>query len=351
MGLTYKRSVLSRIEGIYCVEIFWTVSGPQVVAASELHGGICKSIDFQTKKEETVWTGPGGCMNVAQWNARGDIIGVQNFYKGAQALDAQIAAATRINRRWETRVLAKLPYLHHCGIIHVGEDTYVVASTLCTRRDFPGDWNHPGRIQVIKITEPGTDTEVQVIKEGVSKNHGFWQGRLDGKEVILISGDTLYQVQPPSSGEERWKVDALIRREISDIAVVDIDGDGEDEILAYEGLHGNLATINKRIHGVWEIVYSCPMEFAHGIWGGHLLGKPVFVTGSMQGEGELAILMYDSGGDGFAVRRTVLEKGIGPSNIRGFSHGGKDYILAAAREAGELVMFELSEEGDGYGTD
>ena len=32
-----------------------------------------------------------------------------------------------------------------------------------------------------------------------------------------------------------WRTEILIEREISDIAVADIDGDGEDEILAFEG--------------------------------------------------------------------------------------------------------------------
>lgn len=349
MRITWKRSVLTEIEGIYCVEVLHTVSGIQIAAASELHGGICKIIDFKTKEEEIVWTGPGGCMNVVQWNANGDIIGVQNFYKGAQALDAQVVAAFRREQKWETRVLAKLPYLHHCGIVHVGEEDYVLASTLCSRRDYPGDWAYPGKIQVLTLAAQGEECEIKVIKEGVVKNHGFWQGNLDGKAVTLISGDALYRVEAPSGEGEEWKTEALIKREISDIAVADIDGDGEDEILAFEGLHGNLATINKRLHGAWEVIYSCPMEFAHGIWGGRLLGKPVFVIGSMQGRGELAILLRDPDDDGFAVRKVVLETGIGPSNIRGLSYEGRDYILVASREAGELVVFELNEEDNAYG--
>ena len=71
------------------------------------------------------------------------------------------------------------------------------------------------------------------------------------------------------------------------------------------------------------------------------MGKPVFVIGSMKGEGQRSVLSFTRDQGNGAFLRTVLETGIGPSNIRGLSHEGKDYILAAAREAGELVLFEL----------
>lgn len=344
MPITWKRTVLSRIDGIYCVEVFHKGPDIKIAAASELHGGICKMIDFKTREEELVWSGPGGCMNVAQWSDEGDLIGVQNFYKGAQALDAQVVWAAKGGNGWETRVLAKLPYLHHCGVVRQKKGSCIIASTLCTKREFPGDWSHPGAIQVFAKPEQEEAAKIRIIREGVVKNHGFWQGTFDNEEVILISGHELYRVKGPEEEHEQWKVDTIIGRELSDIAVQDIDGDGEDEILAFEGLHGNLATINKRINGKWEVIYSCPMKFAHGIWGGKLLGKPSFVIGSMQGEGELSLLLGKREGRGFTIKRTVIETGIGPSNVRGFSFDGRSYVLAAAREAGELVLFELEEK-------
>lgn len=357
MRMKWKRSVLSKIEGIYCVEVLHTNTGIKIAAASELRHGICKIIDFKSREEEIVWNGPGGCMNVAQWKEDGSLIGVQNFYKGAQALDAQVAVAYREGRGWVTKVLAKLPYLHHCGVVYVEGRAYVIACTLCTKREFQGDWSHPGRIQVLEVPDPaehpepvqgpepadsfGAHGDIRIIRDGITKNHGFWQGMLDNRQVTLVSGNALYCVTAPKTKGDDWRTEILIEREISDIAVADIDGDGEDEILAFEGLHGNQATINKRVNGQWKVIYSCPMEFAHGIWGGTLLGKPVFVIGSMKGEGERSVLSFTRDQGNGAFLRTVLETGIGPSNIRGLSHEGKDYILAAAREAGELVLFEL----------
>lgn len=347
MPVTWERTVLSRMDGIYCVEIFRRGTDIKIAAASELHDGPCRMIDFRTREEELIWSGPGGCMNVAQWSEKGDLIGVQNFYKGAQALDAQVVWASRGEGGWDTRIVAKLPYLHHCGTVKVKDTPWVIASTLCTQREYPGDWSHPGKIQVFRMGEPGEQEQIKVIREGVVKNHGFWQGTFDNEEVTLISGNALYRVKAPEDNNGDWTVDTLIEREISDIAVQDIDEDGEDEILAFEGLHGNLATINKRVDGRWKVIYSCPMEFAHGIWGGKLLGKPSFVIGSMKGQGELALLQGEADGEvsgtDCLIKRTVLETGIGPSNVRGLCHEGRSYILAAAREAGELVLFELKD--------
>ena len=265
--------------------------------------------------------------------------------------------AYREGRGWVTKVLAKLPYLHHCGVVYVEGRAYVIACTLCTKREFQGDWSHPGRIQVLEVPDPaehpepvqgpepadsfGAHGDIRIIRDGITKNHGFWQGMLDNRQVTLVSGNALYCVTAPKTKGDDWRTEVLIEREISDIAVADIDGDGEDEILAFEGLHGNQATINKRVNGQWKVIYSCPMEFAHGIWGGTLLGKPVFCYWIHErGRRTVRSVLYQGSGKRcfFADR---AETGIGPSNIRGLSHEGKDYILAAAREAGELVLFEL----------
>ncbi|MCD8224486.1 MAG: hypothetical protein LUC99_06530 [Clostridiales bacterium] len=343
MSITWKRSVLTEIEGLYCLEIFHTESGLKIAAASETHQGLCKMIDFDTGKEEIVWTGPGGCMNVAQWNEKGDIIAVQNFYKGGQAQEARVAAATRTGEGWQTRALAGFPFLHRCGVVQVAGESYVIASTLCTERKFAGDWSHPGKIHIFKVPKEGAEAEVHVIREGVVKNHGFWQGTLDGEPVTLVSGTELYCVRPPRETDGSWEVTTLFSREIGDVAVQDVDGDGKDEFFVFEGLHGNEASVYKRAGETWEKLYSCPMKFAHAIWGGTLLGKPSFVAGSMEGEKELYLLQTDCEGGQLRFERTVLETGIGPSNCRGLVYKGKSYILAAAREAGQLVMYELEE--------
>ena len=75
--ISWERRVLTHLEGVYCVELLHTREGLKIAAASEIHGGWCKVVDFATCREEVVWTGPGGCMNISQLNEAGDLIGIQ----------------------------------------------------------------------------------------------------------------------------------------------------------------------------------------------------------------------------------------------------------------------------------
>ena len=58
--IAWKRSVLTDLEGVYCIELFHTPQGLKLAAASETNGGWCKLVDLATREEEVVWTGPGG---------------------------------------------------------------------------------------------------------------------------------------------------------------------------------------------------------------------------------------------------------------------------------------------------
>ncbi|MGN0995292.1 MAG: hypothetical protein ACI4PG_00140 [Candidatus Ventricola sp.] len=339
-GITWERSVLTDLEGVYCLEVFHTDTGLKIVAASETHGGHCKVIDFDTRREETVWTGPGGCMNVSQLNDGGALIGIQNFYKGFQSKEAQLVLAERQDEEWHTRVLRVLPYLHRSGVVHTKDGDWVVASTLCTHRESATDWSHPGKIQVARVPKAGEEIDFRVIAEGVTKNHGFWQGTLDGEEVTLIGGsEGLFRVRPPKDGGD-WRVDRLLEREISDAAVADLDGDGEDELVTFEGFHGDMAAVNKRVDGVWQIVYTLDMHFSHAIWAGELLGRGMFVVGYRKEDGRLYLVEHTEGG----YQSTLMEEGIAPSNARGFTHNGRSYVAVAARDMDQVVLFELKEE-------
>ena len=337
--ITWKRSVLTNLEGVYCVELFHTAQGLKIAAASETHGGWCKLVDFATRVEETVWTGPGGCMNISQLDEAGSVVGIQNFYKGFQSDKAQLVQASREPEGWRTKVLKVLPYLHRSGVVHTQDGPYVLASILCTHRDNAEDWSHPGNIQVAPIPQGDEEIQFRVIQEGITKNHGFWQGTLDGQQVTLIGGsEGLFRVLPPENGQD-WRVDRLLTREISDCAVADLDGDGEDELVTFEGFHGDTAAVNKRINGVWQIVYTLPMHFSHVIWAGELLGRNMFVVGYRKGDGRMYLVDYQDG----QYTPILMEEGVAPSNARGFVYQGRSYVIAAARDMDQVILYELTQ--------
>jgi len=315
--------------------------GLKIFAASESHGGHCKMIDFVTRTEEIIWYGPGGCMNIGQLNEQGTVIGVVNFYKGYQSKEAQLIRADKYSDGWKTEVLKVIPYLHRSGIVHTEADgDWVIASQLCTERADTTDWSHPGRILAARLPDLGEEISFQVLQENITKNHGFWQGLLDNEQVTLVGGEEgLFRVRPPKN-ESGWQVDCLMNREVSDMAVADLDGDGEDELVVFDGFHGDLCTVNKRIDGEWKVVYSLPMHFSHAIWAGKLLNRNVFVVGYRKKDGLLYLGEHTKNG----YKATLLEAGIAPSNVRGFMYEGRSFIAVAARDMGQVILFELTEE-------
>lgn len=125
--------------------------------------------------------------------------------------------------------------------------------------------------------------------------------------------------------------------EISDIAVVDFDNDGMDEIAVINGFHGNEVAVYKQSPEGWEKIYSCPIAFGHALWGGMLMGKNRLLIGDRREGNELLCLTPGSGG----VEKTVIGTG-GPSQFTVWNQGEKGMILSADREVGEAVLYTLS---------
>ena len=135
-------------------------------------------------------------------------------------------------------------------------------------------------------------------------------------------------------------MDKLLDREISDCAAADLDGDGEDELVTFEGFHGDTAAVNKRINGTWEIVYTLPMHFSHAIWAGELLGRNLFAVGYRKEDGKLYLVEHRP--DGY--HPILVEEGVAPSNVRGFVYEGRSYLIAAARDRNQVILYELASD-------
>ena len=78
-----------------------------------------------------------------------------------------------------------------------------------------------------------------MIRENMLKNHGYYKVTEDGVEQCLIScDDGVYRFTPPESEEQDWTVEKLVDEAASDAVLVDLDRDGEKELILISPFHG-----------------------------------------------------------------------------------------------------------------
>ena len=127
------------------------------------------------------------------------------------------------------------------------------------------------------------------------------------------------------------------------MAFADMDGDGEPEMLTISPFHGDTVRILKKQNGQYRTVYTYekPAEFAHGIWGGDILGKQGVLVGHRKGERNL--MFFTCGEEGYEAE--IIDRNVGPANVLSYQTEEKSYILSANREINEIALYEV-EEGE-----
>ncbi len=97
---------------------------------------------------------------------------------------------------------------------------------------FKDDWSDPGKIYVGEIPDDLNEPiKLTVIKEGLTKNHGYCRTTWDNKMAGLVTcQEGVFVVTPPQDEGTEWTIKQIMNKPVSDIAVVDIDEDGEDEL-------------------------------------------------------------------------------------------------------------------------
>lgn len=306
--------------------------------------GPCYAFDSETLERETVWEGPGGTMSLVEIpGSNGEFLAVQNFMPGFQAAGAEIVHVKKAGDGWHVSTWVKIPYIHRFDILGRGGVRYVLFCTLCTTKKDENDWSSPGGLYVAQLPDDfSTPPELKQIAGGMTCNHGYCKVERDGWSWALTACDQgLYEVCPPEHPGGEWEVKQIMSHRISDSALCDIDGDGEEELATIEPFHGNAFVVYKKKDGAYQEIYRYPnkMAFCHVVWGGTLRGEPVFLGGCRAEEKELFLLRWKDG----KIQEEILEKGKGPSNVA-VVHGAKrDTILTANRESGECALFHAED--------
>jgi hypothetical protein len=233
-----------------------------------------------------------------------------------------------------------LPYIHRFDLLTVAGRHYFLGCTLATAKASKEDWSSPGKLWVGEFNGTGP-LEVKVLRDGMTRNHGYSRLVRSGAMSGLVTCEQgAFEVAPPAEPGADWTVTQLMDWPISDIAAVDIDGDGELEFATIEPFHGSHFRVYKKIAGALRQVFEHPevSEFYHVVVGATLAGRPGFIGGCRRGRQQLFFLQA-AGTGRLAFEATVIEEGVGPSNVAVVHEPGRDIIVAANREKAEAALY------------
>jgi len=345
-GLTdMKKKVMAELEKCYSIAPLRYQGSDHILVAAEKQDR-CILFDAEGNEEATVWEGPGGVMTMVQVpGTDGQFLATHKFYSPNDSKEAKIIIATpEGDKKWSIRTLAELPFVHRFDILRSNGENYLIACTLKSGHEYKEDWRSPGKVYAAKLPEDlsGFDEEhqlpLEVLKDGMLKNHGYYKIKEEGKESSLVCSENgVFRFYPPEVPGGSWEEEQLLDIPASDATMIDLDEDGEMELVVLSPFHGDAVSIYKKTDESFKKIYEYPerAEFLHAIWSGRLAGKPVAVLGHRKGARRLMAFLWT--GKNYSFR--TIDDDCGPANVYGYSCNGKDILVATNREINQIAMY------------
>lgn len=341
-----NKKVLAELEKCYSIAPLYYKGKNHILVAAEKTDR-CILFDTDGNEEETVWEGPGGVMTMVQVpGTDGQFLATAEFYSPNDSEKAKIVIAEPLDGKWNVRTLVEIPFVHRFDILENEGKRYLIVCCLKSGHEYRDDWSSPGKVYGAVLPEDLSSfdqdhqLELTVIKENMLKNHGYYRVEREGKCSSVVCCDSgVFRFWPPEGDKTQWRVETLINAPASDAVLIDLDGDGSDELFVLAPFHGDTISVYREKEGSYELeyVHKEKMEFLHAVWGGEVQGKPVVMVGHRKGNRDLLKFFWMNG----EYRTEIVDHDCGPANVYGFHKNGKDYLVAANREINEIAMYEL----------
>lgn len=340
------KRVIDTIPKCYCLApLRWRGTNYFLAAAEKI--GPCRLYGLDGSFQEELWQGPGGVMSICQVpGSDGRFLATNRFYSPNESKEASIVHIMPTDSGWQVNKLVNLPHVHRFDILERGDSRYLLACTLKSGHQYVDDWSSPGKVYAAVLPDDllqfddDRQLRLEVIKETMGHNHGYTRTFVDDIPASVVSSDSgVFRFVPPAKHGEAWEIERLVDVPTSDAVLVDLDGDGCDELVSFSPFHGDMLSVYKLIGSTYERIWEANnMEFLHSLYGGHLLGSPAFVFGYRRGEQSLMVLRYCEG----SYRLDVIDSNCGSANILHYQYAGKDVIISANRETDELAYYMFS---------
>lgn len=308
----------------------------------------CLLFDEQGKQVDKIWDGPGGTMSIVQLpGVDGAFLATHKFYSPNNSKEAKIVMCRFNGANWDVHTLVELPFVHRFDILCRNGAYFLLACCLKSDYEYKDDWRFPGMTLACRLPDNlsdlwGTTLQLQLVKDGMLKNHGYCRHEKDGITTgIVACEEGVFRFIPPAANSDDWTVEQLISDATSDAVMADFDGDGREELLTIAPFHGDTLRVYRENSGCFEKVYEYekPIAFAHAICAGDICGKKRAIIGHRKDVRDLLSVSFDG-----VYRVELLDHDVGPANVLHFKQGEKDFLLAANREINEVAYYELNDK-------
>jgi hypothetical protein len=337
-----EKRFLTEMNRCYAASSIVVDGATRILLATEGEGPCMAWTGPDYQSSHAVWDGPGGTMAIVPIpGTNGEFLAVQKFFKMFQWEEAKIVHVRPLAEGgYRVTDVLQLPYIHRFDLLSAGGKLYFLGCTLATTKQAKDDWSDPGRVWVGEFNGD-RPLQVRELRAGFCKNHGYSRlTRPGGSSGLVTCEQGAFEIAPPAAPGGEWTVTQFMDWPISDIAAMDIDGDGKLEFATIEPFHGSYFRVYKKIDGAFRKVYEHPevTEFYHVVVGATLAGRPGFVGGCRRGRQQLFFL-HASGTEPLTFETTLIEEGVGPSNVAIVHEPGRDIIVAANREKAEAALY------------
>ena len=329
-----KKSILE-IQSVYTANAFLIDGVPYVGAGSETTPAVYVH-DLQAGTSCFVNGCPGGVMSFVPAPGHPDLFySIMGLFPPFVGMEAGVFMHRRTGETWETAKAMALPFAHRCDILEKEGRSWLFAASCSKFKENPADWSQSGELYVIPLdTETGLPGTPELVYDKIWRHHGMLKARVHGDDTLLFSGaeGVFYMVRENGA----WKTCRLFDHEVSEFGLLDLDGDGADELVTIEPFHGNTLNVYKNAGGSWEKLYTDELWFGHGLSCGMFRGEPVIVVGNRRGP--LTLNLYRRLPDG-RFAKEILEEQAGPTQTQVFTADGRDYILSANQLKNEVALY------------
>lgn len=336
-----QKQVILEIKNVYTANAFVDGGRTFVGAGSETEPVVIL-YDMVSGKAESLNDCPGGMMSLIPVPGQPrNLVSVMGLFPPFLGKDAGLFSHQKKGDSWETSRAMDLPFAHRCEFLPASEKNILIAASVSKFKENPADWSNPGELYAIKIGGEGPGSwRTEIIDSSIFRNHGMGRYQVDGEEVLCVSGvEGVFSIKLLADGS--LGLDPLFKKEVSELSFIDLDGDGQSELITIEPFHGSVLNMYKRVNGDWKLKFSSPLSFGHGLSAGFFNGAPVVLAGNRGDSMNLEMFTINNFNQGF-VDKHVIEEGAGPTQTQVFSHEGRDFLLSANQKKNEVALYSGS---------
>lgn len=341
--MRYKKQIIDHIDKCYALTIMEQGGQLFLVAAGEKDAP-CRIYEICGSRIDQVWEHPGGVMTMVPVpNSRDTFLSTQAFFSPDDSKDAYLICAHKQAGRWNLTKILDIPHIHRFDIIPKNGIHYLIACTLKSGHAYSNDWRSPGCIWTgVLSDDPSKPLRLSVFREGLTHNHGYTRFIKGGIISCVISCDEgVFLASPPAGPGREWTMEQLLNIPASDAVLIDLDGDGHEELLTLSPFHGDTVAIWHMDHGTYQKVYEYPekLPFLHAITAGNIYGIPTVFVGHREGQKLLLSFYYDRARNRYQC--TKIDQNTGPANCMLFARNGNPALFVTNREINEVAVYDI----------